>query len=406
MTLGFTGAAGREGVSAASVTDTGDDIFAHIGRTRGRFDLTLYRQLLGAANEFKEGDQAIGLAAPDAESRAHARLLLARTRIRDLLGHPIFEDAVSSFIDRLVDRHVAARVADWTLGELKTFLLDEDEGAIKAVMSGLHSDIIACSVKLMSNDELIAVGRKVFNPLPGSRIGARGYMGARIQPNSPTDNVDDIRWQVFDGWSYAVGDVVLGTNPVSSDVASVASIEAALADVLRTFALEDTIPHCVLSHIDVQAQVESQTPGSTAIWFQSLGGVADANTTFDLSVEKMTAHARRRRGKYGLYFETGQGADATNGHGQGFDMVIHEARKCGFVRALRQTVAEAQADAGRVPAPWVHVNDVAGFIGPEIFRTREQLVRCCLEDIVMGKLHGPADRARYLLHPSHGHRPR
>ena len=37
---------------------------------------------------------------------------------------------------------------------------------------------------------------------------------------------------------------------------------------------------------------------------------------------------------------------------------------------------------------WLHVNDVAGFIGPEVFRTREQLVRCCLEDIAMGKLHG------------------
>jgi hypothetical protein len=24
---------------------------------------------------------------------------------------------------------------------------------------------------------------------------------------------------------------------------------------------------------------------------------------------------------------------------------------------------------------------VAGFIGPEVFKTREQLVRCCLEDI-------------------------
>ena len=29
-----------------------------------------------------------------------------------------------------------------------------------------------------------------------------------------------------------------------------------------------------------------------------------------------------------------------------------------------------------------------GFIGPEVFKSREQLVRCCLEDIVMGKLHG------------------
>ena len=37
---------------------------------------------------------------------------------------------------------------------------------------------------------------------------------------------------------------------------------------------------------------------------------------------------------------------------------------------------------------WLHINDVAGFIGPEVFKTREQLVRCCLEDIAMGKLHG------------------
>ena len=69
-------------------------------------------------------------------------------------------------------------------------------------------------------------------------------------------------------------------------------------------------------------------------------------------------------------------------------MVIHESRKYGFARALKQTVAAAQVGAGRRPAPWVHLNDVAGFIGPEVFRSREQLVRCCLEDIVMGKLHG------------------
>ncbi|HYO71561.1 MAG TPA: ethanolamine ammonia-lyase subunit EutB, partial [Archangium sp.] len=57
-------------------------------------------------------------------------------------------------------------------------------------------------------------------------------------------------------------------------------------------------------------------------------------------------------------------------------------------RVLKQHVAKAQLGAGRAAAPWVHLNDVAGFIGPEVFRTREQLVRCCLEDIVMGKLHG------------------
>jgi ethanolamine ammonia-lyase large subunit len=68
-------------------------------------------------------------------------------------------------------------------------------------------------------------------------------------------------------------------------------------------------------------------------------------------------------------------------------MVLFESRKYGFARALTKTLAEANGESSSVP-PWVHVNDVAGFIGPEVFRTKEQLVRCCLEDIVMGKLHG------------------
>ncbi len=378
----------RKAGVATSASDRDEGIFAYIARLKGRFDPALYRQLLGAANEFKEGDQAIGVAAADEQARARARALLANTRVGDLIARPVFEDSVSSYIDTVVDREITRTVAGWTLAGLKRFLLRKEEAAIKGIMPGLPSDIIGCVVKLMSNEELIAVGRKVFNPLPHSNLGAKGYMGARIQPNSPTDNVDDIRWQVFDGWSYAVGDVVLGTNPVSSEVASVASIQRALAEILEVFGLEDALPHCVLSHVDVQAEVERRDPGSTAIWFQSLGGVTDANTTFDLSVEKMVSHAERRTGKYGFYFETGQGADATNGHGKGFDMVLHEARKYGFARALVHQVAKAQRSAGRTPAPWLHLNDVAGFIGPEIFRTREQLVRCCLEDTVMGKLHG------------------
>jgi ethanolamine ammonia-lyase large subunit len=144
----------------------------------------------------------------------------------------------------------------------------------------------------------------------------------------------------------------------------------------------------VLSHIDVQAAVEKDQPASTGIWFQSIAGSDSANATFDISLEKMLAYADGRSGQYGLYFETGQGADFTNGHDHGYDMVLHEARKYGFARALTQRVQAAQQRAGSPFLPWVHLNDVAGFIGPEVFRTREQLVRCCLEDIVMGKLHG------------------
>ena len=366
----------------------GEDLFAWLNRVDGRFDAVRYRQLLGAANPFKEGDDAQGVAAADEESRTNCRRLLANTTIRSLLAHPIFQDEVVAFADAQVEPAVLARIERWTFAELVRFLLDRPEDDIKGIMPGLASDIIACAVKLMPNDDLVAVGRKVFNPLPGSQVGARGYMGARIQPNSPTDDPEDIVMQVLDGWSYACGDVVLGTNPVSSDVDQVAKIEIALRDLLAAFGLQQVLPHCVLAHVDVQDQVERKYPGATALWFQSLAGVADATAVFDINVEKMRRHASSRTGPFGLYFETGQGADATNGHGKGFDMVIHESRNYGFARALQAVVAKTRAASGAPGRPWVHVNDVAGFIGPEVFRTKEQLVRVCLEDTVMGKLHG------------------
>jgi len=367
---------------------SGEDLFSFMKRMAGGFDRTVYRQLLGAANAFKEGDRILGVAATDETARSKARLLLSHTRMGDILKHPVFEDKLYFRLLESLSPDLVQKTSLMTLGEFKAFLLDAPEEEIHAILDGLCSDVIGCVVKLMSNEELTDVGRKIFNPLAGTKIGAKGYMGARIQPNSPTDHPDDVIWQIFSGWSYATGDVVLGTNPVSSQPQSVAALEAALNDVRRTFRVENLLPHSVLAHIDLQAEVEKRQPNTTGIWFQSLAGSDQANATFDITLEKMLAYASQRTGQYGFYFETGQGADFTNGSGQGTDMVIHESRKYGFARLLKIKVAEAQQRSGRTPAPWVHVNDVAGFIGPEVFRTREQLVRCCLEDIVMGKLHG------------------
>lgn len=67
----------------------------------------------------------------------------------------------------------------------------------------------------------------------------------------------------------------------------------------------------------------------------------------------------------------------TTGASEGIDMVTLEARAYGVARYIGQTTGA-----------WMIVNDVAGFIGPEVFKTAEQLERACLEDVVMGKLHG------------------
>ena len=386
--LGARVALGMQPGTGIEVEPTRDseDVFNYIRRLCGHFDVTRYRQLLGAANEFKEGDAIIGVAAADDVSRSRARELLANTKVADLIANPPWQDDLSKWNDRFVRNDQLGPWNDKTLGQLKTHLLASTADEIHRLLPGLTSDVIASLVRLMTNAELTMIGQTVFHSLHGSQIGAKGYLGARVQPNSPTDNVDDIRFQVFDAFAYAVGDVLLGTNPVSSDPRSVAAVEFALRDILKTFEIDHVIPHCVLAHIDVQAEVERVNPGSTAFWFQSIAGNDAANTTFDISVDKMAKYAQSRTGPFGLYLESGQGADFTNGHGHGTDMVFHESRKYGFARGMAHEIASSR----NVPADqaWLHINDVAGFIGPEVFRTREQLVRCCLEDIVMGKLHG------------------
>ena len=57
--------------------------------------------------------------------------------------------------------------------------------------------------------------------------------------------------------------------------------------------------------------------------FQSLAGTDDCNKTFDITVEKILKYAKSKTGKrYGLYFETGQGSEFTNGAANGVDMMI------------------------------------------------------------------------------------
>src|SRR5206468_7230163 len=84
------------------------------------------------------------------------------------------------------------------------------------------------------------------------------------------------------------------------------------------------------------------------------------------------------RGFDALYFETGQGSEVTNGAAESIGMVTLEARSYGLARHIRHETSSR----------WMIVNDVAGFIGPEVFRDEQQLERACLEDMVMAKLHG------------------
>lgn len=332
-----------------------------------------YVQIFTLANEFKEGDLLVG-GTRDEQTRKVARERLAALRIGEINGTVFVEDQVSETLMRSLNQRLADEISHLTLAELKQKLLRADaSNFVRQYQTSLSSETIAAAVKLMTNEELAAVSHKIFNPLTDERhaIGSSSHFGARIQPNSPGDDEEEILFSILEGLSYGCGDVILGLNPASDDLDTIIRLEQLLQSVVERLNLPTR--YCVLS--DMVKQTTARTRTRVDVGFQSLAGTSKAITGMvGLDVDGLVDLAR---GFDGLYFETGQGSAVTNGAAEGVDMVTLESRAYGVSRFIRQQTSR-----------WMIVNDVAGFIGPEVFQTAEQLLRACLEDTVMAKLHG------------------
>ena len=335
------------------------------------------------ANDFKEGDLALG-GSLDEQTRADARAALAAINLGTLARSAIVEDSVSAALSRSISP-LPINIARLSLGQVKcTILTPDGVNWVEAQRAYLSSEIIAALVKLMSNIELSVLARRLFNPLPCRgpndtiAIGSPQHFGSRIQPNSPGDDEEEILFSILEGFSYGCGDVILGLNPASDDLHTIIRLEKLLQDVVERLQLPTR--YCVLSDIVKQDAARAHT--RVDVGFQSLAGTSAALLGMvGLDIDGITDLAL---GFPGLYFETGQGSEITNGAAASVDMVTLEARSYGVARYIRQQVQ--RRDPSR--PVWMIVNDVAGFIGPEVFRTPEQLLRACLEDTVMAKLHG------------------
>jgi ethanolamine ammonia-lyase large subunit len=330
-------------------------------------------QTFALANDFKEGDLPVG-GTRDQQLRTEAREELASLRLGEITNAVFVEDQVTETLHRSLDWEHADELARLSVGELKRILLGTGGAAwARRYGDGLASEVIAAVAKLMTNDELGAVSRAVFNPLPGDGIavGAHRHFGSRIQPNSPGDDQEEILFSILEGLTYGCGDVIIGLNPASDDVDTIIRLEELLCSVVER--LELPTRYSVLSDIVKQTSARART--RVDVGFQSLAGTSRAiSGMVGLDVDGLLDLAR---GFDGLYYETGQGSAVTNQAAEGVDMVTLEARAYGVARYLRQRTGA-----------WTIVNDVAGFIGPEVFRTGDQLLRACLEDTMMAKLHG------------------
>ena len=330
-------------------------------------------QTFTLANDFKEGDLLVG-GTRDDQTRKEAREALASLQLGEIAKAAFVQDQVTEVLGRAMDSELSNELSCLTVGEVKQLLLTADGAAwAQRYRDGLTSEAIAAVAKLMTNEELGSVSRSLFNPLPGDgiAIGWQRHFGSRIQPNSPGDNEEEILFSILEGLSYGCGDVIIGLNPASDDVDTIIRLEELLRTVVER--LELPTRYAVLSDIVKQTSARARTRVDAG--FQSLAGTSKAiRGMVGLDMDGLLDLAR---GFAGLYFETGQGSAVTNHAAEGVDMVTLEARAYGVARYLR-----------RRTGAWMIVNDVAGFIGPEVFRTGDQLLRTCLEDTMMAKLHG------------------
>src|SRR5262249_13313520 len=142
----------------------------------------------------------------DPRVRDDARRSLAALRVGEITSAAFVDDGVSEAIERSLDRQALANVSSLTIGALKQLLLQPAAGAwVRRYGPGLRSEAIAAVAKVMTDGELSAVARALFNPLPGdgTTIGAPEHFGSRIQPNSPGDDDDEILLSIFEGLSHA-----------------------------------------------------------------------------------------------------------------------------------------------------------------------------------------------------------
>jgi ethanolamine ammonia-lyase large subunit len=344
------------------------------------------RELLAKASEEKSGDQLAGLAARSERERVAAKLVLADVPLIDLVKRPLIDpdkDDVSRLLLDNLNRDAFHPVRSLTVGEFREYLLDDvvGEAELRALQPGLLPEVVAAPARLMSNKDLVLAASKIRNVTRcRNTLGQRGVLGARIQPNHPADDLGGILLATVDGLIHGCGDAVIGVNPATESIDTVARILGGLDRLIETYRIPTQA--CCLAHITTQlACLERGVP--IDLLFQSIAGTQAANASFGVSLsllreglERVRESHRRRSlawvGDNVMYFETGQGSALSADAHHGVDQLTLEARAYGVARVFE---------------PFL-VNSVVGFIGPEYLYDERQIIRAGLEDHFMGKLLG------------------
>lgn len=340
------------------------------------------RILLARASPDRAGDRLAGLAAESGQERIAARMALADVPLARFLDGavvPYETDEVTRLILDTHDKDAFAPAAAMTVGEFRDFLLsDEASGETLARLApGLTPEMAAAVSKLMRNQDLIAVAKKISVVTKfRTTIGLPGRLSVRIQPNHPADDLKGIGAAILDGLMYGCGDACIGINPASDSAKRTILLLERIEDLRLRFDIP--VQSCVLAHVTTLLQVMNQGAPADLI-FQSIAGSQAANAAFGVTLalldeahHAVRALGRAPKGANLMYFETGQGAALSAQAHHGVDQQTMEARAYAVARRYQPLL----------------VNTVVGFIGPEYLYDGKEIIRAGLEDHFCGKLLG------------------
>jgi ethanolamine ammonia-lyase large subunit len=345
------------------------------------FNFESIRDLLGKANEEKSGDVLCGIAAASATERVAAKLCLANLTVKDIYENPVIpyeKDQVTRVIYDGVDKKIYHKICNWTIGELREFLLRSGttQDDILNIGRGLTSEAVAAAAKLMTNMDLICVSKKIkIQTHCRTTIGFPGTIAFRNQPNHPADSIDGIIASVKEGLSYGSGDAVIGVNPAIDTVENYNRIIDSLHQLVEKYSIPTQT--CVLAHVTTQMKA-MKTGTQVDLVFQSLAGTEAANDAFGITVEMLDEALNMGQeycpseGPNIMYFETGQGSEVSLDLHDNVDEMTLESRCYGLARRYN---------------PFM-LNNVSGFIGPETIYSGKEVLRADLEDLFMGKVQG------------------
>lgn len=344
------------------------------------FQFHTVKEVLAKASEQKSGDSLAGIGARSKLERVAAKEVLSNLTVKDLTENPSVpyeEDSVTRIIIDDLNLSVYERIKNWTISDLREWILAEPDGnKILEVSSGLSSEVIAATAKLMGNLDMIYASAKLhIEATCNTTIGGSNVFASRLQPNHPTDDAKGVTASTFEGLAYGAGDAVLGLNPAIDTMDSTITIWNMLAEIRDKY--EIPTQTCVLSHVTTQMNA-LKTGAKADLCFQSIAGSEAALDAFGVTTQMleeanhMFLEDGSAKGPNVMYFETGQGSELSSSAHFGADQGTMENRCYGLARHYH---------------PFL-VNTVVGFMGPEYVFDTKELLRAGIEDVYCGHMHG------------------